>query len=124
MTNRVIKFRAWNRELQVMGSAHPLDVLAADIAERPEAYQRDWKNLDIMQFTGLHDKNGKEIYEGDVVEFEDERRSWQEVRWRDDWGSFELFKGKMWMGALWKYRSEVEVIGNIWENPELLAVNK
>lgn len=98
---------------------------------------------ELMQFTGLHDKNGKEIYEGDIIK--DDWLGNAIIRWREICAEFiaELikpfeykdFNGDMWhddsktyhtvtLLAEWsgkkKGRIEQEVIGNIYENKELL----
>lgn len=73
-----------------------------------------WEHRDYipMQFTGLKDKNGKEIYEGDIVKTV-----------KEDWVKVYYDRGNYWV---WRYQlaylweTGVEVIGNIYENPELI----
>ena len=84
----------------------------------------------VMQYTGLKDKNGKEIYEGDVLRHE-EITSWYgagvtEVVYSDKKARFEVTKS---IGFSHKdlgdqLRNNMIVIGNIYENPELLEVVK
>jgi len=83
------------------------------------ATQRAYAAVVVMQFTGLLDKNGKEIYEGDIV-----REFWngnpdpccvQVVEWDDNESS-----GPRVVGFYLQDGDEYEVIGNIYENPELL----
>lgn len=82
------------------------------------------------QYTGLHDKNGKEIYEGDILladeEYVDEGELYLEVKWNDAQTGFYLYDTKYDFDC---DREEFElidksyqVIGNIYENPELLEV--
>lgn len=74
-------------------------------------------NNTIGQFTGLHDKNGKEIYEGDIVKYENMT------------GKIMFFNGSFIMSNFeeteeWELgviNEEIEVIGNIYENSELLG---
>lgn len=76
----------------------------------------------IMQFTGLHDQNGKEIYDGDIVKINNDVML---VSWNDRFSSFCLNK-KDWMFSHFFGEAvesgDCEVIGNIYENPELIKV--
>lgn len=112
---RTIKFRAWDKyekkwvpvnfgfDIDNTGFMYPVDT-------RPPT------DLVLMQFTGLFDRNGKEIYESDIVEIKDKGNITQqssydmyEVRWVND-NSWNISNRK----------DVYEVIGNIYSNPELL----
>ncbi len=117
---REIKFRAWDKELKEMISGD--DYQGSEwIAQALEVLMHggtdEWtEQIEIMQFTGLHDKKGKEIYEGDIVE------------WQDDMGdgmkrSFDssvVFQGGAFYPICTMPGREFEVIGNIYEHRELL----
>lgn len=83
------------------------------------AYEVDMKS--IGQFTGLLDKNGKEIYEGDILKVESEKL--MVIGWSEKFASF-IINRKDWTFSHWFGEScdpyNYEVVGNIYENPELL----
>ena len=79
----------------------------------------DKEYIAIEQYTGLKDKNGKEIYDGDIIDFFGEKYP---VIYRA--GGFWVEYSKAQKDHLFLYAVDSEVIGNIHENPELLGVKE
>jgi uncharacterized phage protein (TIGR01671 family) len=124
---REIKFRAWDIEDNRMHYERNIEELGKEEFDPSfifhyRQYQPFNSRFVLMQFTGLKDKNGKEIYEGDIVRRNNHAYGtpdWTEKAYELVWGEkkarFELEGDNTW-GLIW----EMEVIGNIYENPDLL----
>jgi uncharacterized phage protein (TIGR01671 family) len=128
---REIKFRAWDRKLGKWSvpviSGNGTIYLNRDNAIADMSIKDLNEKVQVCQFTGLKDKNGKEIYEGDITNY-------GVIEWNDDlnWDSGGsnhpgfYFKDKYEMGDKGcldyhtRFDSDIEVLGNIYENPELL----
>lgn len=123
---REIKFRAWCKKHKVM----IYHIGSVNWNEQNEIFvNQDIKcagNEILMQYTRLKDKNGKEIYEGDIVSmFHDTQFS--QVKWNSEYGCWEIkvqlsIHNEGW-DLLGNHLEQCEVIGNIYENPELLEGN-
>ncbi len=98
---REIKFRAWDRVQNVMRGW--------DWLEEKQGTYLNSKYFHAMQYTGFKDKNGKPIFEGDVLEYPASPRL-QYVTWDTERGR--------WLDV--EDHERCSIIGNIHENPELL----
>jgi len=108
--SREIKFRDWNPEAKEMQYFN-LDGYDREVHD---AYGN------IMQFTGLLDKNGKEIFESDVIKIiMKDCVLLDEVYWSESDAMFCLKKLSRNMLTLQTHN--VEIVGNIYQNPELLG---
>jgi uncharacterized phage protein (TIGR01671 family) len=119
---REIKFRAWDRnERDSFRMKYNLFLNSAYFQ------QETLEGIEVMQFTGLKDRNGREIYEGDVVEWHDKRMKSHSVIgpvvWEKDGWNVEGFwrSSQDESGRAFSEGAEFVIIGNIYENPELLS---
>lgn len=125
---REIKFRAWDKEREMMIMEPYFFGLDAEQDFKGYYYLEDALShengesypCDIMQYTGLKDKNGKEIFEGDVVEWETPSQYPQRDTVVFGDGMFMLKEDEESVFNYIYCKYNIEVIGNIHENPELL----
>ena len=128
---RKIKFRAWNNKLEKMFYSDECYF----VFQEGKLIERDGENSDymlcrddvVMQYTGLKDKNGKEIYEGDILKvktYVSTRKG--VVIFRK--GQFAIKQDNnitfLLSDTYWEETERLKVIGNKYENPELLEVEE
>ena len=148
---REIKFRAWDSFNNIMiqndrilkiyfvRSNHIPNLVVystRNIENRTEIREKDKQccnEFELMQYTGLKDKNGKEIYEGDIILWKDKSpmsdgtlNEIVEVFWSDEFLKWSikgnLNNAKTYIADLYDYSNteEIEIIGNIYVNKELI----
>lgn len=111
--SRQIKFRAWDTELNKFISPCNQPIVGGAVGDLKWSLEPDGVPIIFMQFTGLLDKDGKEIYEGDIVAHFTKNRVRAVKRAVIKWEISRL-------GFNLTSKPIVVVIGNIYENPELL----
>lgn len=125
------RFRAWLKNDKEMIDADEIhfDNGQLDFIGDAITFMRMADEIELMQSIGLKDKNGQEIFEGDVVTNGWKRQvvtfGTQEVE--EDFGSIRIYRGfNLYLGGGYPnaIMSEFEVVGNIYENPDLLEVIK
>lgn len=110
---REIKFRAWHKEKKIMGEVLGIDILHKEIFFSNE-------DVALMQYTELKDEYGDEIYEGDILSNGNDEKPYKVIF---ENGSFRAeFKGdfeEYSFDLIDVVAQSYEVVGNIYENPEL-----
>ena len=142
MNNREIKFRVWDKKRKEMSCGDwniTFNCKSHDYPVTIHGIDRDNKedfDFEIQQFTGLKDKNGKEIYEGDLIKTDPNHiaillkandcveYSCGEIMFSNE--AWKIGQCKIGASYLGDYAmcdccpSAIEIIGNIFENPELI----
>lgn len=117
--NREIKFRAWDKKGKFMEIVDDLQMFNnnLNVGLPSNEYFLGEDDVELMQYTGLDDKNGKEIYEGDIVKYENMTGKIMFLNGSFIMSNFE--ETEEWeLGVI---NAEIEVIGNEYDNPELLG---
>jgi hypothetical protein len=110
---RTFKFRVWDN-VDYMSSPFSF----SDIQESNIQFT---KGCIVMQYTGLKDKNGVDIYEGDLL---DENGYLFEVIWDKQWAKFKLqWRTKAIQFPEWNRGVQMSIIGNIYQNQDLIKPN-
>ena len=131
---RDIKFRAWDKIKKQMSDVRVIDWLNKMVDLPYPDIEREWdinsneNEVVLMQYTGLKDNNEKEIYEGDIVKayFEYKDRGFLKGDCREDvqvvnFSDLKFLYGKKdELKSVFDCSDTIEVIGNIYENPELM----
>ncbi len=123
--NREIKFRAWDKICRKMfydGELDNGDIIVIHLDGKIEISDEETykpKDFILMQYTGIKDKKGKEIYEGDILEFDakewgSDKTNKSAVEWDGENGEWSC------MGVYREWSEWCQVIGNVFENPELI----
>jgi uncharacterized phage protein (TIGR01671 family) len=135
MQMREIKFRAWDGKLmhtvlELSWSRGGLTFYGPGVGKGvvEASPEFDWVvDTVLMQYTGRKDKNGKEIYEGDIVQWCECEPNIEwcgtvsgEIEWQDSGFWLRCKQANGFSGGLWGI-GPLEIIGNIHENPELLS---
>lgn len=129
----LLRFRAWVKEDKEMWPVHAIVFDNKTVwVEEPDDENPSgclyFDDVIIMQSTGLKDKNGKEIFEGDVVQYQNTKvpsaDSKGVIRYFDNWAMFGIDiehnePRALFFNGLSDHIS-LDVVGNIYENPELL----
>ena len=130
--DRAIKFRVWNGERMLYPEYFGTDAYGSqgqitigwtnqsyiDLGSIRKQPYESWEGCTLLQFTGLYDSEGKEVWEGDVIEYTQHHFNTElikvkrkVVKWNyDRWNIHETNAGE----------SNIKVLGNIYEHPNLL----
>lgn len=123
---RELKFRMWNKTHNFMRGVGAIDWNYGVVyAEKPNDYKYALSSVELMQYLGFKDKNGKEYFEGDVYKYPNGNAGYGDKSQPDDLIACiksieELYDDEFLKGRL----QNGEIIGNFSENPELLNMKE
>lgn len=141
LSSRLFKFRVWAENNEFPKGQMYLDKFLLNLngdlifPNRINAFDYSmsfarisFNNINLMQFTGLIDKNGKEIFECDIVTYKRSIGNWtgqtmtttHKVIFTEEVNAFVMDYGSSYIKLRKHWGYEYEVIGNVFENPELL----
>lgn len=127
------RYRAWHNTWEEMGEVKRIrfndegNITTVFVIGKTLGSNAYLKDVKLMQSTGLKDKNDKEVFEGDILDYNGRKAL---VRWHGSYASFiyrfvdELQKRNAEWKPLYLAYMKCEIIGNIYENPELLEVKE
>lgn len=132
------RYRAWNKatkEMYEVDDIMSIDFGKSEISVKTLFFERtnyyNFNDIVLMQSTGFTDKNGKEIFEGDILSIETDKENVKvkiEVSWDSKHALF-VFESKKYnekeaLGELFEDNPyPFKIIGNVWEDPELAEVS-
>ena len=125
----MIKFRAWDKLNNEMSVVEQINFYRGEFESIGYGVSslREADKIELMQSTGLKDKNGKEIFEGDIVDYKGREAV---IKWHGSYASFiyRFVDGLQERVSDWDPLFlacyHFEILGNIYENPELLEDSK
>lgn len=124
--SRVNKYRAWNKEKKIMCYKHEDEeqhwfdgVCCSDVEMVNGRLNSGLSAYEYMQYIGVDEKNGKEIYEKDIVTVDGEDEYFV-VEWDSDTARFVMNSETLTVDFDNYWGNQVEVIGNVYENADLL----
>lgn len=115
-------FRVWDNEEK--------QFIAGSVIKKYSGFNRLKQDDEVELWTGLYDKNGKKIYEGDIIDINADPFMFKDIVYMDTIMGIELKESNYYLYNVIEnfshgdYIDEIEIIGNIHENAELLNENK
>ena len=125
LSSRLFRFRAWGTKIKWMSKPFSFGQVLNFHDQIIKSLTTDEI---VMQFTGLKDKNEVEIYEGDIVTYKRSVGNWtgqfmtttHKIIFTEEVNAFVMEYGSSYIKLRKHWGYEYEIIGNIFENPELL----